>query len=64
MKGLQAVLLNLERRVTFHSQVYLVVLIMGVASFVLDAAIDWRFAVDTLAHMPWELFSFVTGAGL
>jgi len=41
--------------------VYLVVLLMGGASLVLDFLIDASFAKDTLRHMPWELFSFVTG---
>lgn len=41
--------------------VYLVVLIMGGASLAVDFVSDAGFAVDTLRHMPWELFSFVTG---
>jgi len=46
----------------FHGlPVYLVVLIIGVLSFVVDSAIDMNFSLDTLRHMPWELFSFVTG---
>ena len=41
--------------------VYLVVLIMGVASFFLDiAAFGYEASADVLRHMPWELFSFVT----
>ena len=40
---------------------YLVVLIMGVVSFAIDASLSRAAALDTLAHMPWELFSFVTG---
>jgi len=41
--------------------VYLVVLIMGVLSFVYDACASLDNAVDVLRHMPWELFSFVAG---
>jgi len=41
--------------------VYLVVLIMGACSIVVDGLIDAAFVADTLRHMPWELFSFVTG---
>jgi len=45
----------------FHGlPVYLVVLIMGLASLALDACIDRANAADVLVHMPWELFSFVT----
>jgi Na+/H+ antiporter NhaD/arsenite permease-like protein len=40
--------------------VYLVILIMGAASVVLDFLTDTAFAKDTLRHMPWELFAFVT----
>ena len=42
--------------------VYLVVLIMGACSIVVDGLIDAAFVADTLRHMPWELFSFVTGS--
>ncbi|KAL1498452.1 hypothetical protein AB1Y20_013777 [Prymnesium parvum] len=46
----------------FHGlPVYLVVLVMGAASLLVDAAIDCEQARDVLRHMPWELFSFVTG---
>lgn len=46
----------------FHGlPVYLVVLIMGLASLLLDAFLDRNNALDVLRHMPWELFSFVTG---
>ena len=41
--------------------VYLVVLLMGLASFCLDLCVSVPGALDVLAHMPWELFSFVTG---
>jgi len=41
--------------------VYFVVLCMGVGSFVLDLSMGVRDALDVLRHMPWELFSFVTG---
>ena len=41
--------------------VYFVVLCMGVGSFLLDMLVDVREALDALRHMPWELFSFVTG---
>ena len=41
--------------------VYKVVLIMGLASFGFDALVSREGALDVLAHMPWELFSFVTG---
>jgi Na+/H+ antiporter NhaD/arsenite permease-like protein len=41
--------------------VYLVVLLMGGASLCIDFLADPSLAVDTLRHMPWELFSFVTG---
>jgi len=34
---------------------------MGVGSFVLDLSMGVRDALDVLRHMPWELFSFVTG---
>jgi Na+/H+ antiporter NhaD/arsenite permease-like protein len=34
---------------------------MGGASLGLDFLADPSFAADTLRHMPWELFSFVTG---
>jgi len=47
---------------SFHGlPVYLVVLIIGLASLCFDMAIDFKFSVDVLNHMPWELFSFVTG---
>ena len=46
----------------FHGlPVYLVVLIMGLISLAFDAAVDRANAYDVLQHMPWELFSFVTG---
>ena len=46
---------------SFHGYpVYLVVLIMGGASLVIDAACGPRFAMSVLQHMPWELFAFVT----
>ena len=42
--------------------VYLVVLIIGVASFFIDlASFGAEASLDVLRHMPWELFSFVTG---
>jgi len=41
--------------------VYLVVLIMGVVSFLIDVCISLDGAIEVLKHMPWELFSFVTG---
>ncbi len=42
--------------------VYLVVLIIGAASFVVDFfAFGAKASRDVLDHMPWELFSFVTG---
>ena len=41
--------------------VYLVVLCMGIASFFIDMAMGVPEAIDVLQHMPWELFSFVTG---
>mmetsp|Transcript_29854 Transcript_29854/g.93569 ORF Transcript_29854/g.93569 Transcript_29854/m.93569 type:complete len:187 (-) Transcript_29854:111-671(-) len=34
---------------------------MGACSIVVDGLIDAAFVADTLRHMPWELFSFVTG---
>ena len=47
---------------SFHGlPVYLVVLIMGVSSFMIDVCISLEGALDVLRHMPWELFSFVTG---
>jgi len=47
---------------SFHGlPVYLVVLIMGLVSILIDALLDSSMAIDTLRHMPWELFSFVTG---
>ena len=45
----------------FHGlPTYLVVLLMGLAGFVIDLILSPGFALDTLRHMPWELFSFVT----
>jgi Na+/H+ antiporter NhaD/arsenite permease-like protein len=41
--------------------VYLVVLIMGIVSFVMDTCVSVEGSIDVLRHMPWELFSFVTG---
>ena len=52
--------LDLRARVVPRLPVYLVVLIMGGASLVIDAACARGFALDVLQHMPWELFSFVT----
>jgi hydrogenase/urease accessory protein HupE len=37
-----------------------VILIMGAASVVVDFCTDAAFAKDTMRHMPWELFAFVT----
>ena len=46
---------------SFHGlPVYLVVLVIGAASLLMDFAVDASFAADTLRHMPWELFAFVT----
>lgn len=41
--------------------VYLVVLCMGLGSFIIDLLLSARDALEVLRHMPWELFSFVTG---
>jgi len=46
----------------FHGlPVYLVVLVMGLVSFAIDLSLSVPDALDVLRHMPWELFSFVTG---
>jgi len=37
------------------------VLLMGVVSFAMDMCYSVDGAIDVLRHMPWELFSFVTG---